>query len=103
MQLFSAGGAEAAGATDGVGELVGKLKVGSEERNDSKLCDALALLYRLGCIGMVMECDHNLAAIIGIDNANLVGRGESALGSQAAAREYKAAIALGYFHGNAGM
>ena len=74
-----------------------------DDGHDEELGDALAWLHGLGNIAVVMEGDHQLAAVVRINDADLIGGGQSTLGGQAAAGEVQSHVALGDGHREAGM
>ena len=78
------GGTEAAFAPHGVGKRVSLRERCGEVRCDDKLCHALAGMHRSRRVSVVVQRNHDLPAVIGIDYADLVCRGEAVFCCKAA-------------------
>ena len=60
------------------------MKLRGKEGRDNQLGNALSGLNRLCRLRMIVECHHDLPAVIGVHNTYLIGRSETALGGKAA-------------------
>lgn len=98
--LQFAGAAETIGASDGVVK-IGLDEIGGVVGGDDKLGDALFVGDDLRYVAVVVKRYDNLASIIAVDYAHLVGRCERAFACKSAACVYQTHHALGYGNGNA--
>ena len=83
--LLPAGGAKAAFAAFGFIQRVARFKDRADDGGDDELRNAFAVRDGLIDARLVVERDHDFAAVIGVNHADFVGRGKTALGCKPAA------------------
>lgn len=76
FKLFTARRAEAARAAHGVGKLVRRFELGGNIGGYNELRDSLARTYCLLRVRMVIKRNLYFAAVVAVDDADLVGGGE---------------------------
>ena len=96
-QSFLAGGTESACPTYRLRQCVGFFKIGNDIWRDNELRDALLIVNDFGNIGVIVQGHDDFAAIVTVDDADFVGRGDAAFASKSATSIHKPYCAFGKF------
>ena len=97
-KLLASGRAKSALAAYRFGKSVAYVKFGCIERKEGDLRNSLSALNGLGDCAVIVKRDHNLTAVVTVDNANLVSGRKTSLGSHSATGENKTYKPLGDSH-----